>query len=70
LRPFSAGTGSVSKFQLRRRKLLAMNAAPGIFVVSPSRLPPASISAIRAFGIICDRRPAMTQPAAPAPITT
>ena len=40
----------------------------GILVVSPSFLPPASIRAMRASGIVCDRRPAMTQPAAPAPI--
>jgi len=70
LRPFSAGTGSVSKFQLRRAKVLAMNAVPGTFVVSPSLSPPASIRAMRASDIICDSRPAMTQPAAPAPITT
>lgn len=30
LRPFNAGTGSVSKFQLRRGDVLAMNAVPGI----------------------------------------
>src|SRR6516225_189902 len=36
LRPFSAGTGSVSKFQLRRGDVLAMNAVPGTLVVSPS----------------------------------
>jgi hypothetical protein len=47
-----------------------MNAVPGIFVVSPSLSPPASISAMRASGIVCDSRPATTQPAAPAPITT
>ena len=35
-RPFSAGTGSVSKFQLRRADVLAMNAVPGTLVVSPS----------------------------------
>ena len=29
LRSFSAGTGSLSKFQLRRSDVLAMNAAPG-----------------------------------------
>jgi len=35
-----------------RAKLLAMNAVPGIFVVSPSLSPPASISAMRASGIV------------------
>ena len=70
LRPFNAGTGSVSKFQLRRGDVLAMNAVPGILVVSPSLVPPASISAMRTSGIVCDRRPATTQPAAPAPTTT
>jgi hypothetical protein len=63
-------TGSVSKFQLRRGKLLAMNAVPGTRVVNPSLSPPASISTMRASGIACDRRPATTQPAAPAPTTT
>jgi hypothetical protein len=47
-----------------------MNAVPGIFVVSPSRSLPASIKAMRASGISCESRPAMTQPAAPAPTTT
>jgi hypothetical protein len=70
LRPFSAGTGSVSKFQLRRGDVLAMKAVPGTFVASPSLWPPASIKAMRASGIVCDRRPATTQPAAPAPTTT
>jgi hypothetical protein len=41
LRPFSAGTGSVSKFQLRRSGVLAMKAVPGTFVESPSLWPPA-----------------------------
>jgi hypothetical protein len=40
------------------------------FVASPSLWPPASIRAMRAPGIVCDRRPATTQPAAPAPTTT
>jgi hypothetical protein len=39
LRPFNAGTGSVSKFQLRRADLLAINAVPGTLVVSPSLAP-------------------------------
>jgi len=69
-RPFSAGTGSVSKFQLRRAEVLAMNAVPGTLVVSSSLAPPASIRATRASGIVCDNRPATTQPAAPAPMTT
>jgi hypothetical protein len=61
--------GSVSKFQLRRGDVLAMNAVPGILVVSPSLTPPASIRAMRTSGIVCDRRPVTTQPAAPAPTT-
>jgi hypothetical protein len=65
----NAGTGSVSKFQLRRAEVLAVNAVPGILVVIPSLSPPASTMAMRASGIVRDRRPATTQPAAPAPIT-
>jgi hypothetical protein len=47
LRPFNASTGSVSKFQLRRTDVLAMKPVPGIFVVSPSLSPPASIRAMQ-----------------------
>jgi hypothetical protein len=47
-----------------------MNAMPGTLVVTPRRSRPASIRAIRATRSICDKRPATTQPAAPAPITT
>jgi hypothetical protein len=49
------------KFQFRRGDVLAMNAVPGTLVVSPSRMPPASIRAMRTSGIVCDRRPATTQ---------
>jgi hypothetical protein len=61
LRPFNAGTGSVSEFQLRCGDVLAMNAVPGIWVVSPRLVSPASISAMRTSGIVCDRRPATPQ---------
>jgi hypothetical protein len=69
LRPFNAGTGSVTKFQLRRGDVLAMKAMPGIFVVRPSLTLPASTRAMRTSGMVCDSRPATTQPAAPAPTT-
>jgi hypothetical protein len=47
-----------------------MKAMPGTLVVRPKRSRPASIRAMRAAGSISDKRPATTQPAAPAPITT
>jgi hypothetical protein len=65
LRPFNPRDRLGLEFQLRRGDVLAMKAVLGILVVSPSLVPPASIRRVRASGIVWDRRPATTQPAAP-----
>ena len=58
------------RLTLIRQAEAMMEQDPPFLPVAWENWPPASIRAMRASGIVCDRRPATTQPAAPAPTTT